>query len=138
MLPSMKPYVLRGIYEWCVDQGFTPYLLVKVDDYCQVPRAYVKEGFITLNISHQATKHLKMDNEWVEFTARFGGVAQQVMVPISAVAGLFSKESQEGLYFDTSDYEPAADSEFELSDDEDGKGKDNDSSSKDTGLQWVD
>lgn len=106
MIPSMKPYVVRAVYEWCADQGYTPYLMVKVDEYCQVPRAYVRDGYITLNISASATKGLLMDNQWIEFTARFGGVAQTVMVPMSAVAGLFSKETQEGMYFDTTEYMP--------------------------------
>lgn len=106
MIPSMKPYVVRAVYEWCTDQGYTPYLMVKVDEYCQVPRAYVRDGYITLNISASATKGLLMDNQWIEFTARFGGVAQTVMVPMSAVAGLFSKETQEGMYFDTTEYMP--------------------------------
>ncbi|TAK41767.1 MAG: hypothetical protein EPO27_18380, partial [Betaproteobacteria bacterium] len=71
-----KPYILRALYEWCVDNGYTPHLAAKVDDRAQVPSEYVKGGEITLNISPTAVHKLQMGNERVEFSARFGGVAR--------------------------------------------------------------
>src|SRR5688572_11313816 len=80
-----KPYILRALYEWCVDNGYTPHLAVKVDARVQVPSEYVKGGEITLNISPTAVHKLQMGNELIEFSARFGGVARQIAVPIVAV-----------------------------------------------------
>jgi len=95
-----KPYLLRAIYEWCADNGYTPYLTVRVDDHCQVPRAHVKDGHITLNIGMLATPNLEMGNDFIEFTARFNGVAQQVSVPVTAVAGLYAQETGAGMPFE--------------------------------------
>jgi hypothetical protein len=72
---STKPYLLRAIHDWCTDAGFTPYLAVAVDESVRVPAAFVKNGEIVLNISALATNRLKLGNEAVEFSARFGGVA---------------------------------------------------------------
>ena len=97
--PSTKPYLIRAIYEWCTDSGYTPYLAVQVDDYTQVPAAYVKEGRIVLNIGVDAVKNLHLGNEDITCGGRFGGVAHQVIVPISAVIGIFAKENGQGLVF---------------------------------------
>ena len=96
---STKPYLIRAIYEWCTDSGYTPYMAVQVDDYTQVPAAYVKEGRIVLNIGVDAVKNLHLGNEDVTCGGRFGGVAHQVIVPISAVIGIFAKENGQGLVF---------------------------------------
>jgi stringent starvation protein B len=96
---STKPYLLRALYDWCVDNGHTPYLAVRVDDQTQVPREYVKDGEIVLNIGADATNKLTLGNEWVEFQARFGGVARQCVIPIHAVSGLFARETGEGMGF---------------------------------------
>lgn len=96
---STKPYLIRAIYEWCTDSGYTPYLAVQVDDYTQVPAAYVKEGRIVLNIGVDAVKNLHLGNEDITCGGRFGGVAHQVIVPISAVIGIFAKENGQGLVF---------------------------------------
>lgn len=96
---STKPYLIRAIYEWCTDSGYTPYLAVQVDDYTQVPAAYVKEGRIVLNIGVDAVKNLHLGNEDISCGGRFGGVAHQVIVPISAVIGIFAKENGQGLVF---------------------------------------
>ncbi len=96
---STKPYLIRAIYEWCVDQGFTPYLAVKVDANTKVPREYVKDGQIVLNISYTATRHLKIGNEMIQFSARFGGVSRELEVPIGAVMGIFAKENGHGMFF---------------------------------------
>ena len=96
---SAKPYLVRAICEWCADNGLTPYLAVKVNAQTRVPQAYIKNGEIVLNISHSATRKLTVDNEWINFTARFSGVSQEVAVPIGAVAGIFAKETGYGFAF---------------------------------------
>jgi stringent starvation protein B len=96
---SAKPYLVRAICEWCADSGFTPYLAVKVNAETRVPAAFVKNGEIVLNVSVAATRRLTIDNDWVQFSARFGGVSQEVAVPMSAVAGIFAKETGYGFAF---------------------------------------
>ena len=96
---SAKPYLIRAICEWCADNGLTPYLAVKVNAQTRVPAAFVKNGEIVLNISRGATRKLTIDNEWVQFTARFNGASQEVSVPMAAVAGIFAKESGYGFAF---------------------------------------
>src|SRR5258706_4746648 len=95
-----KPYLLRALYEWCVDNGYTPHLAVKVDSRTQVPPEYVKGGEITLNVSPNAVHKLQMGNEVVEFSARFGGVARQISVPIANVYALYARETGHGMTFD--------------------------------------
>ena len=96
---SAKPYLIRAICEWCADNGLTPYLAVKVDAKTRVPVAFVKNGEIVLNISRGATRKLTIDNECVQFTARFSGASQEVSVPMVAVAGIFAKETGYGFAF---------------------------------------
>ena len=96
---SAKPYLIRAICEWCADNGLTPYLTVKVNRQTRVPAAYVKNGEIVLNISAGATRRLTVDNEHVQFTARFDGVSQEVSVPIAAVSGVIAKETESGFAF---------------------------------------
>ena len=96
---SAKPYLIRAICEWCADNGLTPYIAVKVNSRTRVPPAFVKNGEIVLNISRGATRKLTIDNEWVQFTARFSGSSQEVAVPVAAVAGVFAKESGYGFAF---------------------------------------
>ena len=95
-----KPYLLRALYEWCVDNGYTPHLAVKVDSRTQVPPEYVKGGEITLNVSPNAVHNMQMGNELVEFSARFGGVARQISVPIANVYALYARETGHGMTFD--------------------------------------
>ena len=102
-----KPYLLRALYEWCVDNGYTPHLAVKVDSQVQVPSEYVKGGEITLNISPTAVHKLQMGNELIEFSARFGGVARQIAVPIVAVHALYAREIGHGMTFDIEPVKPA-------------------------------
>ena len=99
LIPT-KPYMVRAIHEWCVDNGFTPHLLVVVNAQCRVPKAYVKDGEIVLNLNHSATKDLHMDNEAVVFSARFGGVSQNLYVPMDAVKGIFARENGQGMFFE--------------------------------------
>lgn len=97
---STRPYLVRAIYEWCVDCGETPFLSVRVSDHVVVPREYVRDGEIVLNISAGATRHLSLGNDAIRFSTRFGGVSHEVHVPIDAVAGIFSRESGQGMFFD--------------------------------------
>ena len=97
--PSTKPYLIRAIYEWCVDQGHTPYLAVQVDSQTRVPMEFVKDGQIVLNISYTATHQLKIDNDFVHFSARFSGVSRELEIPIAAVSGIFAKETGQGMFF---------------------------------------
>ena len=96
---SAKPYLIRAICEWCSDNGLTPYLAVKVSPQTRVPPSFVKNGEIVLNISPSATRKLTIDNEWIQFAARFNGVSQEVAVPMSAVSGIFAKETGYGFAF---------------------------------------
>jgi len=97
---STKPYILRALYEWCVDSGYTPHLAVKVDAQSQVPQEYVRGGEITLNIAPTAVHKLQMGNEQIEFSARFAGVARQVSVPVASVYALYARETGHGMTFD--------------------------------------
>jgi stringent starvation protein B len=96
---SAKPYLVRAICEWCADNGLTPYIAVKVDAATRVPLAFVKNGEIVLNVSTTATRRLTIDNESIQFNARFGGVSQEVYVPLGAVSGVFAKETGYGFAF---------------------------------------
>lgn len=96
---STRPYLIRAIYEWCVDSGLTPYLAVRVDEHTEVPRAHVKDGEIVLNLSADAVRNLLMGNEIITCTGRFGGVPFDLMVPVIAVIGIFAKETGQGLMF---------------------------------------
>jgi stringent starvation protein B len=96
---SAKPYLVRAICEWCSDNGLTPYLAVKVSPQTRVPPSFVKNGEIVLNISPSATRKLTIDNEWIQFAARFNGVSQEVAVPMNAVSGIFAKETGYGFAF---------------------------------------
>ncbi|HZL29108.1 MAG TPA: ClpXP protease specificity-enhancing factor [Acidobacteriaceae bacterium] len=99
---SAKPYLVRAICEWCADNGLTPYLAVKVNAETRVPQGFVKNGEIVLNVSHSATRKLTIDNDWIRFTARFNGHSQEVLVPITTVAGIFAKETGYGFAFTVS------------------------------------
>ncbi len=93
------PYLIRAIWEWCGDNGYTPFLSVKVNEDTRVPQEFVRNGEIVLNLSSDATRNLKIGNDRVQFSARFGGVSREVSVPVSAVSGIFSKENGQGLAF---------------------------------------
>ncbi len=97
---STKPYLLRALYEWSVDNGFTPYLQVVVDKDTIVPKEYIKNGEIVLNISPLASNKLKITNEHIEFQARFGGVARDLYVPMRAVGAIYTKENGQGMSFE--------------------------------------
>jgi stringent starvation protein B len=106
-LPSTRPYLIRALYDWCTDNGFTPYVAVKVDGSVQVPREYVQGGEIVLNVSMDATSALKLGNEFIEFKARFAGQARDISVPIARVMAIYARENGQGMAFPVSD-EPAS------------------------------
>ena len=105
---STRPYLIRALYEWCTDNGFTPYVAVLVDDTVQVPREYVKNGEIVLNISYDATSALKLGNDYIEFKARFAGVARDIFVPIGRVMAIYARENGQGMAFPVGDAPAAA------------------------------
>ncbi len=96
---STRPYLIRALYEWCTDNGFTPYVAVQVDDTVQVPREYVKNGEIVLNISFDATSSLKLGNDFIEFKARFAGTAREINVPVGRVIAIYARENGQGMAF---------------------------------------
>lgn len=105
---STKPYLMRAIYEWCIDQGFTPYLQVMVNANTRVPREYVRDGQIVLNVGPEATHQLQIGNEDVTFQARFNGKAFPIFVPIEAVGAIYARENGQGMAFEV-EPESAAD-----------------------------
>ena len=101
-----KPYLLRALFEWCVDNGYTPHVAVKVDSRTQVPAEYVKNGEIVLNISPNAVHKLQMGNDQVEFSARFGGVARQISLPVANIYALYARETGHGMTFEVDGAKP--------------------------------
>ena len=96
---STRPYLIRALYEWCTDNGLTPYVAVSVDDSVQVPREYVKNKEIVLNISFDATSSLKLSNDFIEFKARFAGSSRDIMVPMERVIAIYARENGQGMAF---------------------------------------
>ena len=97
---STKPYLLRALYEWCTDNGFTPYIVVSVAARTRVAMEFVKDGEIVLNISFDATGNLKMDNEMITFKARFGGIARELAIPVDNVSAIYARENGQGMAFE--------------------------------------
>jgi stringent starvation protein B len=106
-----KPYLLRAIYEWCVDNGYTPYISVVVDSRTRVPMEYVRSGEIVLNIGPQATDRLKMGNDLIECSARFAGAARELSIPIAAVCAIYAHENGHGMSFETGEQTASGDDE---------------------------
>ncbi|QEL54094.1 ClpXP protease specificity-enhancing factor [Chromobacterium paludis] len=125
MSTSTKPYMIRALHQWCCDNGHTPYVVVWVNDKTDVPREFVKNNEIVLNIAYSATKNLKMDNDWISFSARFGGMSREIWLPVGNVMSIFARETGEGMGFevepmaDHADLKPAPDASGK-SDDEPG------------------
>lgn len=103
---STKPYLVRAIYDWCCDSGLTPYLAVKVNSNTRVPLSFVKDGEIVISLGVDAVKDLHLGSDYISCEARFGGVAHAVTVPLDAVAGIFAKESGQGLVFPVGESTP--------------------------------
>ena len=112
-LPSTKPYLLRAIWDWCCDNGFTPHIAVDVDERTRVPREFVRDGQIVLNLGPEATNKLQIGNELIDFQARFGGVARELSVPVDRVSAIYARENGAGMAFEvgeeTEEGEPMAD-----------------------------
>jgi len=96
---STRPYLIRALHEWCTDNGFTPYIAVRVDDSVQVPREFVNDGEIVLNVGFDATSSLQLGNDYIEFKARFGGKSRDIMVPVGRVIAIYARENGQGMAF---------------------------------------
>jgi stringent starvation protein B len=105
-LTPTRPYLARAIYAWICDNQLTPYLLVDATiNHVQVPQQYIKDGQIVLNVAPHAVSQFQIENDAIYFSARFGGVAQDLYVPMSAVLGIYSRENGQGLFFDPQEYQ---------------------------------
>ncbi len=98
---STKPYLIRSIYDWCIDSDFTPYVSVKASSDLDIPMEFVKDGEIVFNISAKAVHELIINNDFISFTARFNGVSTKLEIPLNAVRGIFAKEVNQGIAFST-------------------------------------
>lgn len=96
---STRPYLIRALHDWCTDNGYTPYLAVHVDASVQVPREYVKNDEIVLNVGFEATSGLVLGNDFIAFKARFGGVPREIVVPIDHVVAIYARENGQGMAF---------------------------------------
>lgn len=96
---STRPYLIRALHEWCIDNGFTPLITVHVDANTQVPKEHVKGKEIVLNLSFDATNGLKLGNDYIEFKARFSGVARDIIVPVDRVMAIYARENSQGMAF---------------------------------------
>jgi len=96
---STRPYLIRALHDWCTDNGFTPYIAVHVDRTVQVPMEYVSNHEIVLNIGFDATSGLDLGNDHIQFKARFGGVAREIIVPVDHVVAIYARENGQGMAF---------------------------------------
>lgn len=110
-MTSNRPYLIRALYEWIVDNDMTPHLLVDAEaERVVVPRQFVQDGRIVLNISPDAVRALDMGNDLIVFGARFGGISMEVSVPPGTVLGIYAKENGRGMLFPEDDAESDEDS----------------------------
>jgi stringent starvation protein B len=107
---TTRPYLIRALHEWCIDNGFTPYVAVRVDSSVQVPREFVKDGEIVLNVGLDATSGLLLGNDYIEFKARFAGKVRDIMVPVGRIVAIYARENGQGMAF------PPPDDELDVSD----------------------
>ena len=98
-VPSNKPYLIRALHQWCTDFGFTPFIAVFVDARVEVPMEFVKNDEIVLNLSLEACHQLQLENDWISFQARFGGIPRKIMVPVSHVLAIYARENGQGMSF---------------------------------------
>jgi len=116
---SSRPYLVRALYEWIVDNDCTPHILVNAEyPAVQVPQGFASDGQIVLNISPNAVRGLQMENDAVSFEGRFGGVAHSLYVPISAILGIYARENGQGMVFELEP--PMVDDEDDVEPDDDG------------------
>ena len=98
-IPSNKPYLIRALHQWCTDFGFTPFIAVFVDASVEVPMEFVKNDEVVLNLSLEACHQLEMENDWITFQARFGGIPKKIMVPVSHILAIYARENGQGMSF---------------------------------------
>ena len=134
MPTGTKPYLLRALYEWCVDNGQTPHIVAWVNEHTRVPMQYVRENEIVLNIGPTASHNLNIDNEWVNFSARFNGVAHDIWIPVGHVVSIFARESGEGMGFEVEPYQPENPTQEQIPQSE---SKDTESAKPKKGLKLV-
>ncbi len=121
---STRPYLIRAFYEWIVDNGCTPHIVVNAElPQVEVPEAFVESGQIVLNISMPAVKNLTLNNEAVSFQARFGGVAHDIFVPVIAVMAIYARENGRGMVFSEEEEDTEAPPPKQSSSGKDSKGK---------------
>ena len=116
-VPSNKPYLIRALHQWCTDFGFTPFIAVFVDARVEVPMEFVKNDEIVLNLSLEACHQLQMENDWISFQARFGGVPRKILVPVSHVLAIYARENGQGMSFP---FDPAQARDLHIADADDG------------------
>lgn len=138
-LTPTRPYLARAIYEWICDNQLTPYLLVDAtQSYVKVPTQHIKDGQIVLNIVPHAVHEFQMDNDAIFFSARFGGVSQEIYVPMSAVLGIYSRENGQGLFFDPKEYDGQISTEDALLEIEQDQSEKTDENKKKPSLRVLD
>jgi len=98
-IPSNKPYLIRALHQWCTDFGFTPFMAVFVDSNVEVPMEFVKNDEIILNLSTEACHQLNLDNDYISFQARFGGVPKKIRVPVTHILAIYARENGQGMSF---------------------------------------
>jgi len=98
-IPSNKPYLIRALHQWCSDNGFAPFMAVFVDSTVEVPMEFVKNDEIVLNLSIEACHQLQIENEYISFQARFGGVPRKILVPVTHVLAIYARENGQGMSF---------------------------------------
>lgn len=116
-IPSNKPYLIRALHQWCTDFGFTPFIAVFVDARVEVPMEFVKNDEIVLNLSLEACHQLAIENDWISFQARFGGVPRKILVPVSHVLAIYARENGQGMSFP---FDPAQARDLHIADADDG------------------
>lgn len=106
-LSGSRPYFVRAVYEWIVDQQLTPYLLVNSNwPGAELPFEFAQDGQLVLNVSPSAVRHLALGNDAILFSARFSGRPMDITVPMGAVLGIYTKEDGRGMFFDPAEYSP--------------------------------
>ena len=98
-IPSNKPYLIRALHQWCSDNGFAPFIAVFVDSTVEVPMEFVKNDEIILNLSTEACHQLQMENDYISFQARFGGVPRKILVPVTHILAIYARENGQGMSF---------------------------------------
>jgi stringent starvation protein B len=108
-MTSSKPYLVRALYEWILDNGNTPYILVDANgELISIPAGIASDGKVVLNLAPAAIQNLEMTNEFVSFSARFNGASEQIFVPVSSLLAIYARENGEGMMFPADGDDPAS------------------------------